>query len=65
MIIDSAIRDSRLTISCLLAVATKQQLAKQYRGNWLHEQLSTTKYRHAHYMLCDAIYYVLSGILHT
>ena len=61
MIIDSPIRDSILTISCLLAVATNQQLAKQYRGNWLHEQLSTTKYRHVHYMLCDVTYYALSG----
>ena len=65
MIIDSPIRDSRLTISYLLAVATKQQLAKQYRGNWLHEQLSSTKYRHAHYMLCDVTYYALSVTLHT
>ena len=65
MIIDSPISDSRLTISCLLAVAIKQRLAKQYQGNWLHEQLSTTKYRHAHYMLCDVTYYALSGTLHT
>ena len=65
MIIDNPISDSRLTISHLLEIATKQQLAKQYLGNWLHEQLSTTKYRHAHYMLCDVTYYTLPGTLHT
>ena len=65
MIIDSPISDRRLTISCLLEVATKQQLAKQYRGNWLHEQLSSTKYRHAHYMLRDVTYYALSDTSHT
>ena len=65
MIIDNPICDSRLTISFLLEVATKQQLAKQYRGKWLHEQLSTTEYRHVHYMLCDVTYYTLSGTSHT
>ena len=65
MIIDNPIRDSRLTISFLLEVATKQQLAKQYRGKWLHEQLGTTEYRHAHYVLSDVTYYALSGTLHT